>query len=174
MTDIIADHRGEYIAGLRALADTLESTPTMPCADSERILLPLGANSAVEEVATTHGLSVQYTEHGNAYTDLVFGPITYHVYGYVDFTAHVAQQDEKHARTWAKRHGMEIQPVEQPTTQFKAVPLNEVQFCGSQCPEHMEHKCQRSPGHQPGICRDEKQKGTESCTWDPARSVVIA
>jgi len=45
--------------------------------------------------------------------------------------------------------------------------------CGSQCPEHPEHQCRRSPGHQAGICRDEKQKGTESCTWDPASQTVI-
>lgn len=41
--------------------------------------------------------------------------------------------------------------------------------CGSQCPRH-GHTCRRSPGHQAGICRNEKQKGTESCAWDPAAS----
>lgn len=44
-------------------------------------------------------------------------------------------------------------------------------ICGSRCPEHAEHYCRRSPVHQPGICRDRKQKGTESCSWDAARSV---
>lgn len=45
-------------------------------------------------------------------------------------------------------------------------------ICGSRCPVH-EHVCQRSPRHQVGICRDRKQKGTESCTWDP-RHVRLA
>lgn len=56
-------------------------------------------------------------------------------------------------------HTLELLPVRAKT------PV--VRECGSQCPEH-EHTCRRSPGHQRGICRDEKQKGTESCTWDPA------
>lgn len=47
-------------------------------------------------------------------------------------------------------------------------------ICGSRCPEHPEHYCRRSPQHQPGICRDAKQKGTQSCTWDPARKQVAA
>ncbi|MGW0584748.1 hypothetical protein ACWD25_54755 [Streptomyces sp. NPDC002920] len=46
-------------------------------------------------------------------------------------------------------------------------------ICGSRCPEHPEHYCRRSPGHQPGICRDVKQKGFESCTWDPAKKAVL-
>lgn len=44
--------------------------------------------------------------------------------------------------------------------------MNTDAICGSQCPKH-DHICLRSPQHQAGICRDEKQKGTESCTWDP-------
>ena len=47
-------------------------------------------------------------------------------------------------------------------------------ICGSKCPDHPEHYCRRSPAHQPGICRDVKQKGLESCTWDPARQAVSA
>lgn len=46
-------------------------------------------------------------------------------------------------------------------------------MCGSRCPEHPEHYCRRSPVHQTGICRDRKQKGTESCTWDPVTKAVI-
>jgi hypothetical protein len=45
--------------------------------------------------------------------------------------------------------------------------------CGSHCPEHLDHYCRRSPVHQPGICRDVKQKGQESCTWDPAKKAVL-
>ena len=47
-------------------------------------------------------------------------------------------------------------------------------ICGSHCPEHLDHYCRRSPGHQPHICRDRKQKGTESCTWDAERKQVAA
>lgn len=39
-------------------------------------------------------------------------------------------------------------------------------ICGSQCPNH-DHVCLRSPQHQAGICRDQRQKRTESCSWDP-------
>ena len=45
-------------------------------------------------------------------------------------------------------------------------------ICGSRCPKHADHYCRRSPGHQAGICRDKQQKGTQSCTWDPARKAV--
>lgn len=54
--------------------------------------------------------------------------------------------------------------------QLKHLPEYDATICGSRCPEHAEHYCRRSPGHQPHICRDRKQKGTESCTWDAARS----
>lgn len=55
-----------------------------------------------------------------------------------------------------------------------AITKYDASICGSRCPEHAEHYCRRSPGHQAGICRDKKQKGTQSCTWDPARKQVSA
>lgn len=45
--------------------------------------------------------------------------------------------------------------------------MSDQQICGSRCPEHVGHFCQRSPRHCSN-CRDQKQKGTESCSWDPA------
>lgn len=54
-----------------------------------------------------------------------------------------------------------------------AIAKYDATICGSRCPEHPEHYCRRSPGHQPGICRDVKQKGFESCTWDPAKKAVL-
>lgn len=54
-----------------------------------------------------------------------------------------------------------------------AITKYDATICGSRCPEHSEHYCRRSPGHQRGICRDRKQKGTESCTWDPATKAVL-
>jgi hypothetical protein len=49
---------------------------------------------------------------------------------------------------WAERHRLDA-PV-----------------CGSRCPvrDH-DHGCARSPGHL-SECRDVKQKGRESCSWD--------
>jgi hypothetical protein len=44
--------------------------------------------------------------------------------------------------------------------------------CGSQCPVH-EHTCQRSPGHQSGICRDQRQKNTQSCSWNSETNKVL-
>lgn len=55
-----------------------------------------------------------------------------------------------------------------------AIEKYDATICGSRCPEHPEHYCRRSPGHQAGICRDVKQKGFESCTWDPARKRVAS
>ncbi|NUP38948.1 MAG: hypothetical protein HOY76_18515 [Streptomyces sp.] len=54
-----------------------------------------------------------------------------------------------------------------------AIEKYDATICGSRCPEHPEHYCRRSPGHQAGICRDVKQKGFESCTWDPAKKAVL-
>ena len=45
--------------------------------------------------------------------------------------------------------------------------MNAPAICDSRCPEHVGHFCQRSPKHCSN-CRDQKQKGTESCSWDPA------
>ncbi len=106
------DRRGEFIAGLRALADFLEATPSVPCSSDERILLPLHTNAAVEHLATTLGLNVDYDAEGNAALRLQFGPLTYHLYGYVDFDAHCARADEKRARTWAASRGLSILPAE--------------------------------------------------------------
>jgi hypothetical protein len=88
--------------------------------------MPLHTNTDVENLAAELGLQpVQYDDEGNASVTVVFGPIEYEVYGYVDFKEHCEKREEHNARTWADKHGMEIHPAEQPTTQFKAVPLAE-------------------------------------------------
>lgn len=38
--------------------------------------------------------------------------------------------------------------------------------CATPCPRH-DHRCDRSPSHC-GPCRDVKQKGTETCSWEAA------
>ncbi|WP_158942412.1 hypothetical protein, partial [Streptomyces sp. ERV7] len=85
------------MAGLRRLADQLERTE-LPVPHDQRFLLPLHTNLAVETFAQAHGLDVAYDPEGNASTDLAFGPIVFHAYGYVDFTGHCARQDERRAR----------------------------------------------------------------------------
>ncbi|MGW0537848.1 hypothetical protein [Streptomyces sp. NPDC003032] len=112
MTNESTDPRGEFIAGLRAFADFLETTPSAPCRSHERLVYPLMANAAVEAFAAAHGLVTEYNEQGDAHTDLRFGPITYHVYGYVDFDAHYARRQEEQARTWAASHGLALFPAE--------------------------------------------------------------
>lgn len=104
--------RDEYIAALRQFADWLEQHPQYSTPVTSQLLLPLSTNSAVEEFAAAHGLAVKVDDDGNASTDVQFGPISYHAYGYADFTAFYEQSNERQARTWADRNGMVIEPRE--------------------------------------------------------------
>lgn len=104
--------RNEYIAGLRQFADWLEQNPTVKAPVGDQLLLSLLTNEAVEEFAATHGLTVVTDAEGNASTDLVFGSIVYHVYGYVDFADHLKRGKESQARSWADENDMVIQPRE--------------------------------------------------------------
>jgi hypothetical protein len=105
--------RAEAIEGLRALAAFLEANPSVPTFSGQRLNVPLHTNPAVEAFAAEHQLTVEYDEEGNASTDLKFGSMTYHVYGYVDFVEHCARQAERNARSWAARKGLELRPAEQ-------------------------------------------------------------
>lgn len=104
--------RAAYVASLRALADFLEATPSVPPGGAQRLLLSLSTNSAVEAFATQQNLTVAYDAEGNASADMVFGPIAYHAYGYRDFKEHCERADERLARQWAARKGLEIRPAE--------------------------------------------------------------
>lgn len=105
--------RAELIVGLRALADALEANASMPLpVVNSRWLVPLTTNAAVEEFAAGRGLTVEYDDEGNAGADVPFGPMTYHVYGYIDFAEHCERRAEKDARQWAERNGLEIRPVD--------------------------------------------------------------
>ncbi|MFI6854551.1 hypothetical protein [Streptomyces sp. NPDC050416] len=110
------DRRSEYITGLRELADWLEQHPDVAVPSDERMLLPLLTNTAVEEFAATHGLTIETDSDGNMAVDLRFGCITYHVYGYVDFAEHRKKGEEKQARAWADSNDMVIQPREVAST----------------------------------------------------------
>lgn len=103
--------RDDYIAGLRQFADFLEQHPAVQAPDGERLLLPLLTNAAVDEFAATHELTVTTDQDGNKSADLVFGPVVFHAYGYVDFVDHLKRGQEKQARTWADANGMVIEPA---------------------------------------------------------------
>lgn len=102
--------RDEYIASLRQFADWLEQHPDVNAPTSNRFLLPLTTNPAVEEFATTHGLTVKVDSNGNTEAILHFGSIEYVGYGYADFNEFCKQNSEKQARSWADKHGMVIEP----------------------------------------------------------------
>ncbi|MFD6113661.1 hypothetical protein ACFWG0_26610 [Streptomyces yangpuensis] len=97
----------EDAAGLRELANWLDANPDVPFQES-RLLLALSTNPAVVEFAERHGWPVAYDDEGNASADRVFGPVTFHAYGYADFAAHLAVHDERQARDWAAKQGLEI------------------------------------------------------------------
>jgi hypothetical protein len=104
--------RSEFIAGMHAFADWLEANPEVEPPTNERMLLPLHTNSAVQAFAAEHGLNVDHDDEGNASANLMFGPVVYHAYGYVDFAAHLDASDERHARSWAEKNGLQItEPV---------------------------------------------------------------
>ena len=109
-------NRDEYISGLRQLADWLEQHPDVEEPQSQRLLLSLLTNPAVEEFAAEHGLTVGYDGEGNASCDLTFGPIVYHAYGYVDFAEHCKAANERNARSWAEKNGLDIVPAEAVTS----------------------------------------------------------
>lgn len=104
--------RAQFITGMRDFADWLEQNPDVRDPGSQRFLLSLTTNPAVEEFAARHGLTVTVDNDGNAFTDISFGPVTYHAYGYADFDQFVADQAEQDARQWADKNGMTIQPAE--------------------------------------------------------------
>lgn len=104
--------RTASVAGLRALADWLESNPAVPALSDQRLLLALSTNAAVEEFATAQGLDVAFDDEGNASCNLKFGPIQYFAYGYADFAEHCERSAERRARQWAARKGLEIRPAE--------------------------------------------------------------
>lgn len=99
--------RTDFITGLRAFADWLDTTDA-PAPAGQSMLLSLDTVTAVEEFAATHGLTVTVDAEGNASCDLRFGPITYHTYGYRDFAEHCTAADERRARSWAEKNGVAL------------------------------------------------------------------
>lgn len=100
--------RAQFTAGLRQFADFLDAHEQYPTPSDQRILLSLLTNDAVTEFAQQHGLNTAADGEGNLSVDLCFGPIVYHAYGYVDFAAHQAAHNERQARNWADRNGLEL------------------------------------------------------------------
>lgn len=105
--------RDEYIAGLREFADWLERHPEVKAPTHERMLLPLSTNSAVEEFAAEHELTVEVDSHGNTEATLRFGPLAYVAYGYANFKEFCEQRAEEQAREWAEKNSMALEPVDE-------------------------------------------------------------
>lgn len=102
--------RAAFIAGVREFADWLEANPQITTPLNGRFLLALHTNPAVEAFAAEHDLTVVYDAEGNAATDVTFGPVSYHAYGYVDFAEHCERNNERQARSWADRKGLTLVP----------------------------------------------------------------
>lgn len=102
--------RTAFAAGLRSFADWLEQHPDELMPVGQRMLMPLQTNGAVVAFAARHGIPVTFDDEGNARADLSFGGVGYHVYGYVDFDAHVARRQAGDALEWAEQHGLELRP----------------------------------------------------------------
>ncbi|NUV65726.1 hypothetical protein G6W57_01170 [Streptomyces sp. CAI-121] len=113
-------YRTEYIAGIRAFADWLENNPAVAVPGSEKFLLPLHTNPAVEEFAAKHSLAVAADSEGNESAEVTFGPIAYQAYGYVDFNEHLARNDERNARRWAEKQGLEFRRAEEEDSRDRA------------------------------------------------------
>ncbi len=105
------ERRAEFIAGVRALAAWLEVNPQVPAPGDRRFLLALLTNGAVEAFAAEHGLRVCYDEEGNASCRVIFGPVCYRAYGYVDFQAHCERSEKRDAEQYATRHGLQLVPA---------------------------------------------------------------
>jgi hypothetical protein len=88
-----------------------------PPRTGEVIIHPLHTNSAVAEFAARYGLPVVYDAEGNASASIAFGPISYQVYGYVDFDEHCGRTAERDARAYAAKHGLALVLADQPPDQ---------------------------------------------------------
>ncbi|MFI1520627.1 hypothetical protein [Kitasatospora cineracea] len=102
--------RDQIITGIRQFADWLEANPEIDAPIDPHFLVPLSTNSAVTEFAAEHGLTTTADAEGNLSATLVFAGVRYQAYGYVDFEAHRQAREEKNARTWADKHGLQITP----------------------------------------------------------------
>lgn len=105
------DTRAQYIQGLHDLAEWLKANPAAPIPSPtlQRMGMPVMTNTAVVAFAIKHGLTYDFDSDGNASCDVHFGPVALNVYGYANFTTHLAQMNERHAREWADRQGLVIQ-----------------------------------------------------------------
>ncbi|MCC9307720.1 hypothetical protein LN042_11530 [Kitasatospora sp. RB6PN24] len=104
----MTDTRAQFTTALRQFADWLDANPQYDVPTGQKFLLCLLTNAPVREFAERHGLDVSADAEGNLSTRLNFGPLVYEVYGYVDFTAHLAAAHERNARRWADENGLDI------------------------------------------------------------------
>ncbi|MFD9124928.1 hypothetical protein [Kitasatospora sp. NPDC059571] len=102
--------RARLTNAIRDFADWLDANPQVDAPHAPRFLLPLHTNQAVIDFANEHGLETTADAEGNLSAAVTFGPVVYEAYGYVDFDTHRDACDERTARSWADRTGMQITP----------------------------------------------------------------
>jgi hypothetical protein len=109
-----------FANGLTALAGWMLEHEITPPRTGEVVIHPLHTNSAVVGFAARYGLPVVYDAEGNASASIAFGPISYRVYGYVDFDEHCRRTAERDARAYAASNGLTLVPADQPADQSHA------------------------------------------------------
>ncbi|GAA1977270.1 hypothetical protein [Kitasatospora viridis] len=100
--------RAQYTAALRQVADWLDANPHCNLPVVQGLHVPLHTNAAVREFAQQLGLETDADAEGNLSINVPFGPINYHAYGYVNFDDHCAATEERNARRWADKNGLQI------------------------------------------------------------------
>lgn len=112
-TGVLSQEQRAFVDGLVELAGWLETRPDAVPVYSNRILLALHTNGAVEDFAARHGFEVAYSDpEGNASANIQFGAITFHVYGYFDWDEHCERAERRDAEAYAAKHGMTLVPAD--------------------------------------------------------------
>jgi len=110
----LTEHQAAYVAGLVELAGWLSNNPdAIPQYHGERTInRPLQTNGAVEVFAARHDLDVFYDDWGNASTDVTFGGISFHFYGYADPDGNRDRIYRRFAEEYAAEHDLALVPAD--------------------------------------------------------------
>lgn len=103
--------REQFIQGLRQLVDWLTVNPDAPLPNS-LVCIPLHNNEPVRQLAEHLGTDLVTDAEGNCSTEITFGPIQYHAYGYADWTGHIDRRAAENAENYARRHNLTLTPKE--------------------------------------------------------------
>lgn len=106
----LTENQAAYVAGLVELAGWLSKNPdAIPRYRSGReIPQPLETNAAVEAFAARHDLEVFYDDYGNASTDVGFGGVSFHFYGYANVAGTRERIHRRVAEKFAAEHGLAL------------------------------------------------------------------